>query len=251
VSYLPGFDESLRHFGLGLAVDEVKLEAIERMNDIYSDYPVSFVSQVPSDYLPNAVALLEVGGPDPNGLGLLGYDNSPGKDFNNLRLDDKIGGANAETQEGGFPGFGGVFIESFLFWSEDTSLNADRPVGAPPPDPLFDEIFGPVRRTSASLAEISGTSGDPSREAEVRRAILALSSMIGETSAHEVGHSLGLAQPYGSPTAYHNSTPGEGCLMDSGGNRPLGERADQEGFARTRFCADGPLYLNEIFGIED
>ena len=49
---------------------------------------------------------------DPNGLGLFGYDNTPGKDDGNTRLYDKLGGLNAQTQQDGYPGYGGVFLES-------------------------------------------------------------------------------------------------------------------------------------------
>ena len=56
------------------------------------------------DELPTDFALFsqgELSGPDPNGIGLIGYDNTPGKDEGNLRLYDRIGGVNALTQQGG------------------------------------------------------------------------------------------------------------------------------------------------------
>ena len=110
---------------------------------------------------------------------------------------------------------------------------------------LFDEIFDPVRQNEATLDEAQGV-GDPARVQAVHRAISALGNMVGETSAHEFGHSLGLAQPYGAENAYHSPFPGEGCLMDSGADRPFGERSAQSGFAETHFCHDEPTYLFEI-----
>ena len=247
VRFLPGFFDSLRHYGLGSAAGQVVDSALERMQSIFEDFAVDFITEEPADFLPGAVAHLEIGGPDPNGLGLLGYDNTPGKDVGNVRLGDTIGGANAETQDDGFPGYGGVFIDSFLYWSEDPGLPGERPFGAPPPDPLFDEMFGPVRTQNATLEEARGE-GDSARVAEVQRAIGALSSMVGETAAHEVGHSLGLAQPYGPANAYHSPIPGAGCLMDSGADRPLGERAGEPGYDETVWCFGDAEYLGSILG---
>ncbi len=72
----------------------------------------------------------------------------------------------------------------------------ERPTGAPNPDPLFDRLFNPVRDAPATLAEVQGTGG-AARVATVQRAIDALANIVGETAAHELGHSLGLANPYG------------------------------------------------------
>src|SRR5690606_6062601 len=102
---------------------------------------VEIVTEPPEDF--KLYTTIEIAGPDPNGLGLLGYDNSHGKDRNNERLFDKVGGVNAKTQEDGFPGFGGVFIESLF------SFSTHPPPGTPQSEeiavPLFDEIFDEVR----------------------------------------------------------------------------------------------------------
>ena len=247
VSFLPSFQDSLRHYGLTSAATHVIDTAIDRMRTIYDDYAVVFYLNAPLDALGSAISHLEIGGPDPNGLGLLGYDNTPGKDVGNLRLFDTIGGENSQTQEDGYPGYGGVFIDSFLYWSANPGLPGPRPAGSPPSEPLFDEIFGPVRAQPATLAEADGE-GATQRVEQVARAIRALGSMVGETSAHEVGHSLGLAQPFGPTNAYHSLVPGGGCLMDSGSERPLGERAMEPGFSETHFCFDEPDYLGQILG---
>ncbi len=248
VRFLPGFYSSLGRFGLQNARRQVEAAVEARMRGIFEGWNVDLRFEEPEDFARTAYSSLEIGGPDPNGVGLFGYDNTPGKDIGNLRLFDLIGGTNAETQMDGFPGYGGVFVESFLYWSEEPGLPGERPLGAPNPQPLFDEVFGPVRERFATRAEIGGD-GDPARVAAVRRAIDAFGSIVGETSSHELGHSLGLAQPYGSPNAFHNDFDGEGCLMDSGGDRPLGERMGLDGFEPTHFCYDHPEYLDEILGL--
>jgi len=245
--FLPGFYTSLPRFGLGAAAGEIEPLVQQRIEGIYEGYNVDVRLEEPDDFSRNGYSVVEIGGVDPNGSGLFGYDNSPGKDIGNLRLFDQIGGTNAETQADGYPGYGGVFVESYLYWSGHPDLPGERPTGAPEPVPLFDEIFDPVRAHAATLNEIRGE-GDPARVDAVRRALDALGSIIGETSAHEIGHSLGLAQPYGSPTAFHNSFDGDGCLMDSGGDRPLADRAEQSGGARTILCHDEPSYLDAVLG---
>ncbi|WP_169791415.1 hypothetical protein [Sandaracinus amylolyticus] len=245
--FLPGFYSSLERFGLGAAAGAIEDAIVARIEEIYESWSLEVRLEEPDDFDPTAFAVVEIGGPDPNGNGLFGYDNSPGKDIGNLRLFDRIGGANAETQMDGYPGYGGVFVESLLWWSSHPDVPGERPPSSPDPEPLFDELFDPVRRAPATLAEVRGE-GDAERIAAVRRALSALASIIGETTAHELGHSLGMAQPYGAATAFHNETDGDGCLMDRGGDRPLGERAQQSGFARTTFCGDERTYLDEILG---
>lgn len=239
--FLPGFYDSLALFGLSAAAPELEQAVVERIRSIYAGWALEVRLDVPQDYSPNAFSVVEIGGTDPNGRGLLGYDNTPGKDVGNLRLFDAIGGGNAETQDDGYPGYGGVFIESFLAWSSHPEV----PGLESTPEPLFDPLFDPVRLTPATLAEAEGQ-GDPGRVTEVRNAIDALGAIIGETTAHEIGHSLGMAQPNGQPTAFHNDFDMPGCLMDTGRDRPFGERAAQSGFEPTRFCGDHPAYLDEI-----
>lgn len=245
VSFLQAYYDSLRHFGLSAASTRLEAIVFERLRTIYSGLAMDFYSTPPENFIDSAISNVEIGGPDPNGLGLLGYDNTPGKDVGNVRLFDRVGGTNAQTQADGFPGYGGVFIDSFLYWSANPGFSGTRPFGAPAPDPLFDDVFGAVRAQPASLDEVNGI-GDASRVAAVERAVNALGSLVGEVTAHELGHSLGLAQPFGPPDAYHSEFPGEGCLMDAGADRPFGERAALEGFTPTRFCFDEEAYLLEI-----
>lgn len=242
--FLPGFYDSLGHFGLAASAGEIEYRVAARMSEIYRDYNVDIRLEVPTDFSPNGYATLEIGGPDPNGIGLFGYDNTPGKDFNNVRLYDRIGGTNALTQQDMFPGYGGVFVESFLYFSSHPDLPGGSASGAPDPDPLFDEVFDPIRARPATLGEVLAEEG---RIDAVQRALSGLASLVGETAAHELGHSLGLAQP-GVPMAYHNRFDGDGCIMDSGGARPLGERLQEPGFGTTHFCHDAPGYLESILG---
>ena len=245
VHFVPGFYESLSRFGLVAATGKIEQLVAERIRGIYRPWNLDVRLTKPTDYSAQGYAVLEVGGPDPNGRGLLGLDATPGKDIGNLRLFDTMGGQFAETLADGKAGYGGVFVENFFDFS--THPPRDLPwlnsrFGFPP-DPLFDEIFDSVRTQPATLAELRG---EGERAAVVERALTALASMIGETSSHEIGHSLGLANPRISGGAWHNYTNGQGCLMDNGGARPVGERAAQPGFAPTRICGVAATYLDGI-----
>lgn len=245
--FLPGYYDSLARFGLAAGADEIEARIIERIEAIYEGIQIDVRTERPDDFDARNHSVVEIGGPDPNGNGLFGYDNSPGKDVGNLRLFDHIGGQNAQTQMDGAPGYGGVFVESMLYWSSHPDLPGERPPSSPEPEPLFDEIFDGVRAQPASLAEVMG-SADPDRLAMIERAIHALGSIIGETTAHELGHSFGLAQPYGLRTVFHNDFDGPGCLMDRGSERTFEERADEPGAAPTTLCYDEPDYMREILG---
>jgi hypothetical protein len=246
--FLPQFYQALQRFGLaaaGYGLIEERIAA--RVRELYAGYRVDVRLERPDDFDVDGYATVEIGGPDPGGTGLFGFDNTPGKDVGNLRLFDAIGGANAETQADGYPGYGGVFVESMLYWSAHPELPGPRPPGAPDPDPLFDAIFDPVRRAPATADELRG-GGSGGRRTVVERALRAFAYVVAETTAHELGHSLGLALPYGPPTAFHDAEDLPGCLMDAGGARPFGERAGEPGFSATRFCHDAPRYLDEILG---
>ncbi len=195
---------------------------------------------------------VDIGGPDPNGLGLLGYDNTPGKDTENLRLYDRIGGANALTQEDGFPGFGGVFIESLFGYSEHPGELAEPIRSDARFDILFDE-FRPDRSGKPVLAEdlrdalpeVSADdcpAPDAGRSRRIACAVYALGNLVGTTVSHEVGHSLGLADPYGP--SFHNSGDQPDRLMDA--DRPFGERAELGDEGPSRFCVDEYEYLRAI-----
>ncbi len=247
VVFLPGFTEALRLFGLRAVEAEVRAQALEKFERTYAGFNIDIREEWPTDYYPGGYAVLEVGGPDPNGRGLFGYDNTPGKDVGNLRLHDRIGGSNAEVQQDGYPGYGGVFIESFFCWSRHVPDGIVCPDLAPEPE--FDRIFAPVRRREVVWGEYPD-GGDPARTAAIAEAIRVLGAVIGDTIAHEFGHSLGLAHPWGAADLVHNEPPAEGCLMDSGAYRPFAERAEIGAARPGGFCGDERAYLSTILPVE-
>ncbi|MFO0568147.1 MAG: hypothetical protein U0263_20975 [Polyangiaceae bacterium] len=252
VNWLPTYKKSLENMGLRAADQRIRDRIIETMKAAYVGVNVEFRTEEPRDY--KLYAQVDIEGPDPNALGLLGYDNSAGKDKNNVRLEDKIGGVNAVTQEGGYPGFGGVFIDSLFGFSMHPGKFAEKLDVA---DPLFDKIFDPFRPDRggrAVLAEelaaspvLTDGSACPAPKADrklrVGCAVWALGSMIGTTTAHEVGHSLGLADPEGEE--FHDPGDEPNRLMDAGGARTFRERSEL-GEGPGVFCDTEYLYLKQI-----
>ena len=248
VNFTPAYKEGLRAFGLRAIDSRIRERALEVIRRDFATLGVEIRDEEPTDYA--LFAEVDIGGRDPNGLGLLGYDNTPGKDTDNLRLYDRIGGANAQTQEDGFPGYGGVFIESLFGYSEHPGDLAE-PVR---PDARFDLLFDPFRPDvgcrpvlAADLADVPEV--DPStclvaedRPHSIACAIHALGTLVGSTISHELGHSLGLADPYGP--SIHNEGEQANRLMDA--DRPFEERAELEGAGPSRFCAEEYEYLRRI-----
>ena len=121
----------------------------------------------------------------------------------------------------------------------------------------FDAIFDAVRPdlgsevTSVevlSVPELADASSCPAKDraGQVACAIHVLGNLVGHTTAHELGHSLGLADPYGSETTYHNLGDAPKRLMDGGADRPFGERAELDGEGPAVFCFDAYQYLRAI-----
>lgn len=245
--FLPQFGASLERFGLRAAETTIREAIAARAQQLYSDYRVDVFLEEPTGVSPSGITTIDIGGPDPSGLGIFGRDNSPGKDVGNLRLFDAIGGLNADVQTDGFAGYGGVFVESYLWWSTHPELSGPRPIGAPQSEALFDALFDAVRRRPITLAESRGE-GSVERNSIAERALRAFSYMSAETVAHELGHALGLAQPFGAAADFHNPRDEPGCLMDAARDRPLGERVGEPGFEITHFCGDAAVYLNAILG---
>jgi hypothetical protein len=249
--FMPSYVESLRYFGLRAADQRIRDRVLEVARRDYEGINLEFRTDKPQDFA--LYATVEISGPDPNGLGLLGYDNTPGKDQNNMRLYDKIGGVNASTQDDGYPGFGGVFVESFFGFSMNPGKFAKKVDGA---EPIFDQIFDPFRPDRAGVpvdaadlastpAPLNSSHSCPAvdRPTQIVCAVWALGSMIGTTMTHEVAHSLGLADPYGPD--FHNPGDMPNRLMDSGGARSLRERMEM-GEGPAMFCEDDYLYLRKI-----
>ncbi|MEZ4227117.1 MAG: hypothetical protein R3B13_39630 [Polyangiaceae bacterium] len=255
VQFLPTFVESLRHFGLRAVEKQVRERVLTVMARDYKGVNVEFRDSEPTDFA--LYARVDIAGPDPNGLGLLGYDNTPGKDKGNKRLHDRIGGVNAVTQEDNQPGYGGVFVESMFGFSAHPGVFAEKLEVS---DPLFDLTFDPFRpdrKGKPVLAEDLATLDIPTlsessrcpatgRADRIACAIWVLGSLIGTTTSHEIAHSLGLADPYGSLTSYHNPSDEPNRLMDSGGARTFPERAELDGQGPAVFCDEEYQYLQEI-----
>ncbi len=253
VRFLQSYVESLRHFGLRAVDEAVRARALQVAQGLYGGLSVEFRTEEPDDF--GLFTLIDVGGVDPNGLGLLGYDNTPGKDVDNLRLDDRVGGVNAVTQENGDPGYGGVFVESLFGFSEHPGNFASQLGSA---DGTFDRLFDafrpdvgrhPVLATESqivALPSLVACEVPSSRAENIACAVHALGSLIGDTLAHELGHALGLAQP--GAEGFHNTTDAPGRLMDGGSAREFRERARLQGSAHVLFCEENYVYLSQILG---
>jgi len=252
LQYQPTYVEGLRDFGLR-AVDKKIRERIRAVcQRTFAGINIEFRAEPPTDYA--LYENVELVGVDPNGTGLFGYDNSPGKDNGNIRLYDRLGGVNALTQSDGFPGYGGVFIRSLMGFSKHPGSFAKSVPGA---DVEFDKIFDPFRPdvggeqvTSADLAGdlvvLTDGSSCPGtdRKSKVECAIFVLGNLIGGTLSHEIGHSLGLANPY--MEGFHNAGDAPARLMDAGGDRPFLERSELQNQAPGEFCDDEYAYLRTI-----
>lgn len=242
LKFLPGFNEALERFGLRNVEPELRDRIFDVIQRDYRDFNLRFTDQRPDDFAEYCV--IEIGGSDPNGAGLFGLDNTAGKDTGNLRLDDIIGGSNAESQEQGFFAFGGVFIDSFVAFSP--SLDP----GSPAIDPAFDTIFAPfMPELGGQPVDAAEWPGGP-RQAEINDAIAAMGSVIGNTITHEIGHSLGLTfyeEDLTSPGArFHNEGDTPGAIMDGGQDRPFDERAELEGAPAPFFTEANRDYLKVI-----
>ncbi|MEJ7604001.1 MAG: hypothetical protein WKG01_39340 [Kofleriaceae bacterium] len=252
LQYQPTYVEGLRDFGLRAVDSKIRERILEVCKRTYAGINIEFRADPPTDYA--LYENVELVGVDPNGTGLFGYDNSPGKDNGNMRLYDRLGGVNALTQQDGYPGFGGVFIRSLMGFSEHPGSFATSVPGA---DPLFDQIFDPFR---PDLGNSQITSGDlaggipvltsaescpaSDRKGRIACAIYVLGNLIGGTLSHEIGHSLGLANPYAE--GFHNAGDAPARIMDGGGDRPFLERSELENTPPGVFCDDEYAYLRQI-----
>ncbi len=257
LDFRPSYVEGLRDFGLRAVDNKLRARIIEVCKRTYLGINIEFRLTPPTDFA--LYEHVEITGVDPNNMGLFGYDNSPGKDNGNERLYDRLGGVNALTQQDGYPGFGGVFLRSLMGFSKHPGSFTKSVPGA---DVVFDQIFDPFRPDQdgepVRAADLSGvveslTSGDmcPSSERadRVACAIFVLGNLVGGTLSHEIGHSLGLANPFAE--GFHNAGDGVNRLMDSGGDRPFFERAELEGQGPGVFCDDEYAYLRMVLPTQD
>jgi len=239
VKYLPSFDDAFHDFGLYEVRDAVKQRILERCNRDYAAFNVQFVDARPEDF--EEYSVIELSGEDPNGANLLGLDNTTGKDNQNIRFNDVIGGKNAETEERGYYAYGGVFLKSFLLFSQ--TLGGAQSTMA---SPRFDEIF------SAFVPELGGEPVEAgeypggARGAAIAEAVRVLGNVVGGTVAHEIGHSLGLSMVPGSESEYHNIGDNPGWIMDAGNFRPFDERCEIDGKGPEVFEPYNIEYLSKI-----
>ncbi len=252
LEYEPAYTEELRDYGLRAVDAQIRATILSVCQAAYAGVNMDFRTDPPTDFA--LFSNVDIVGVDPNNMGLFGYDNSPGKDSGNLRLYDELGGVNATTQQDGFPGFGGVFVRSFMAFSQHPGEFA---TSADEADPAFDQIFDPFRPdqggnaitsedlTSAPAVLTDGSScPGTSRHDQVACAIYVLGNLVGDTLAHEIGHSLGLANPY--QDGFHDAGDLPNRLMDAGGDRPFLERATLAGQGPGLFCTDEYSYLQGI-----
>ena len=93
VNFTDNYSDTLSRFGLGLLDAEIRERLLARASEVFAGIGVEYRTTPPMDYA--LFSQIDVLGIDPNGLGLMGYDNSPGKDVGNVRLYDRIGGVHA------------------------------------------------------------------------------------------------------------------------------------------------------------
>ena len=247
--------EGLRLFGLRAIDQQIQDRIMKVVANEYTTVNMDFRTAPPTDFA--LFEWVELVGVDPNGEGLFGYDNSPGKDVGNARLYDRIGGVNAQTQADGYAGYGGVFVESFLGFSNHPPAQIMTVEGS---DPTFDLVLDPFREdqggaavTAADLGTfvppLSDGAGCPAtdRPTQIACAAFVMGNILGDTLAHEIGHSLGLANPYGD--GFHDPSDEPNRLMDAGGDRPFLERAELGGQGPALFCADEYTYLRTILPV--
>jgi hypothetical protein len=252
IRFLPSYVDSLRLYGLANADALVRKRIFAVAARDYAGINVEFRDAPPTDFA--LFSQVDVEGPDPNALGLLGYDNTPGKDVGNQRLFDRIGGVNAQTQSDGYPGYGGIFAENFLGFSAHPAPRVQRLEVDPS---HFDAIFDPLRPDTgnpvstaelragvAALTDGQRCLGKRDRASEVACGVFVLGNLVGTTLTHEIGHSLGLADPTGE--AFHDPGDAPDRLMDAGGDRPLEERAELMGLGPAVFCSDEYIYLRTV-----
>ncbi len=242
VRFLPTFEDGLDAFGLRAVAEAVKERAVAVCTGDYQGVSVEFRTAPPDDFV--EYLTVEVMGSDPNDAGLLGLDNSFGKDVGNLVLDERIGGYNARSDAAGFYPYGGVFVESFQFFSPHLAQGVATEYASE----TFDAVFAPVMPAlggDPARADEVGAGG--ARGAAVAEAIRVLGNLLGDTISHEVGHALGLAAVEGD---FHDPGDNPGYIMDAGVFRPFEERAQMPGAPPRVFAPYDRAYLEEILPLD-
>lgn len=245
VRFLPGFGQSLERFGLRNVEREVRDRVLAVMRRDYEGVAIEFTETPPDDFADYMT--VEIGGEDPTGQGLFGYDNSFNgvpKDTGNLFLRDYLGGYNLTSQGAGFVPYGGVFIDSFTIYSPKLSTGNYETFEA------FDATLKPLMVALGGEPVRATEWPDGPRAETIRQAILLIGNLAGHTASHEIGHSLGLPFVDGEDPqdpVYHNQAEGPVVyLMDPGARRTFGLRAELDDAAPVRFSPESLAYLKRI-----
>ena len=257
LNFTSGWHDGLRRFGMQAAEPKIRARAIEVLRERYRGVNIEFRQEKPTDFL--LFSQVDIAGKDPAGRGLYGLDATPSIDVHNLRLDDRLGGFNAETgvNNGTTKGsYGGIFFTEFLM-NHTEHLPPDAYQGfSPDRTPVFDRLFDPFRpdrgremtsseAISASTLYTMSACPSESRPLQAACAIRVLGNMLGVIVAHEVGHSLGLAfPPLGREPAYHLEGDGPRRIMDTGGFIPFEEKTGLSDLPE--FCDQIYSYLTTI-----
>lgn len=236
LKFLPGYYDALESFGLLAVEPQIRERIFAVCKRDYSNINIEFVDSKPENFA--EYSIVEIGGRDPNGAFLFGLDNTQGKDTGNIRFNDIVGGLNAETEQDGYYGYGGVFVESFLALSPTLGFGS-----LPIQTHRFDDIFGPFfANGTGSPVSVDEVSVGP-RTAAISEAIRVLGNLVGSTITHEVGHTLGLTN---IADQFHNIGDNPGWIMDSGIFRPFEERAELDGQGPGIFSPFNREYLETI-----
>ena len=235
---LPAFDDALELFGLAVEKEVIKQRVLDVLTRDYQGVNIGFGYSPPEGYA--EYAIVEIGAEDPNGSGLFGLDNTAGKDVNNRRFDDVIGGFNADTRAQGYAAYGGIFVAELLKLSP---MLSDSPLTSYRFDDVFASFALPLGGSPAEPGE--AMAGGP-RAAGVQAAAIILGNLIGNTVGHEIGHSLGLANITGE---FHNIGDSGPYIMDAGVHRPFVERAEIDGMGPAVFSPANREYLEAVLPI--
>lgn len=249
LKYLPAFSKGLEKYGLRNVERDIRDRVLEVVERDYEGVNIEFREQEPDDFIDYAV--VELGGPDPSGHNAFGYDNTfngVAKDTGNLFLADYLGGVNAQSGEQFNNPYGGIFIESFSFFSP--TINPDNDFASPE----FDRILGPFM-PALDGKPIKGTEWpDGPRRDEIAEAIHMVGSVIGNTVSHELGHSLGLSyfpeDDIEPGNRFHNQITGP-YIMDPGSERPFAERAELDGQGPAAFNERNAEYLRKYLPLPE
>ncbi len=226
-----GFTAGLQRFGLAARAATIETRVRELVAEDFAGLRLDLLASGQIYDADGEVLQVAILDRDPNGLDLLGADNSPGKDVGNRFLGERLLGFSPAARVADEVAYGGVFLNGFARFSPTL-----HPAGLVA-DAKFDTIFGPW------MPELGGKAAavdDP----DVAEAVEIMARLIAGSITHEAGHALGLPAVAG----YHHSADNPGWRMDEGRFRPFAERAGLTGADKEVWgSVDGP-YLEAILG---